>query len=184
MKFLDRFLQDWRIRKAAAFLKDGDFILDIGTADGALFRKLPKIKGIGIDTNPIPSSFPNNAEFRQGFLEDAIRVGEYTHKFDAVTLLAVMEHIKRDDQETLAKHLANIVKPDGLVILTIPAPIVDHILEVLKFLRLIDGMEDGQHYGFDVGETAPLFIRHGFELHVHRRFQLGVNHVFVFRKRG
>jgi len=39
-----------------------------------------------------------------------------------------------------------------------------------------------QHYGFEVGQTPEIFGRAGFELVRRRRFQLGFNNFFAFRK--
>jgi hypothetical protein len=39
MTLLDRALQQWRIHKAAKYLKAGDSVLDIGCAIGTLFRQ-------------------------------------------------------------------------------------------------------------------------------------------------
>jgi hypothetical protein len=36
----DRLLQKWRISKATSFIRPGDRVLDLGSADGALFDQL------------------------------------------------------------------------------------------------------------------------------------------------
>jgi len=69
-----------------------------------------------------------------------------------------------------------------VVILTVPSPLVDHILALLRFLGLIDAMTLEQHYGFDPRQTVPLFNSSGFRLIRHRKFELGLNNLFVFEK--
>ena len=51
MKWTDRFLQRWRIRKVLPYIKPGARVLDIGSADGALFQFAPKLAAgcLGID---------------------------------------------------------------------------------------------------------------------------------------
>jgi hypothetical protein len=56
------------------------------------------------------------------------------------------------------------------------------VLRVLKTLRLIDGMALEQHHGFRPSEVGPLFEAVGMKLTVRRRFQLGLNNLFVFSK--
>jgi hypothetical protein len=51
-------------------------------------------------------------------------------------------------------------------------------------MRLVDGMAFEEHYGFDVRTTPAVFTPHGFALIVRRRFQLGLNNLFVFRRVG
>lgn len=183
MKYLDRLLQTWRIRKAAKYLRAGDYVLDIGTADGSLFRHLPWLKGVGVDLNPITQEFPENALFLKGTFPEALAaLPKNARNFDAVVLLAVMEHIPVSEQRNLVLQIFKHLKSGGLVILTVPSPLVDTIIDCLKFLRLLDGMEDGQHYGFKPTEAIPLFESANFYKVQHRRFQLGLNNLFVFKK--
>jgi SAM-dependent methyltransferase len=102
--------------------------------------------------------------------------------FDVITLLAVLEHVPPQAQKDLALACARYLKPAGHLIITVPSPLVDHILKVLRFCRLIHGMALEQHYGYDPRRTATLFAVGGLELVRARRFQLGLNHLFVFQK--
>jgi hypothetical protein len=61
---------------------------------------------------------------------------------------------------------------------------VDTILGVLGRLRMIDGMSLDEHYGFDPGRTEAVFAPPAFRLAVRRRFQLGLNNLFVFERSG
>ncbi|MBT4227295.1 MAG: hypothetical protein HOD74_06975, partial [Verrucomicrobia bacterium] len=48
MKWLDRALRNWRIRKALPHLAKADWLLDVGCGDGELLRQLGR-NGVGID---------------------------------------------------------------------------------------------------------------------------------------
>jgi hypothetical protein len=49
-------------------------------------------------------------------------------------------------------------------------------------LHLLDGMEAEAHHGFDPGSTVPVFEGAGFRTREARRFQLGLNRLFVFER--
>ena len=103
-------------------------------------------------------------------------------QFDAITMLAVLEHVPTDAQAGLAQACAIHLRPGGQLIITVPSPAVDRILEVLMALRLVHGMSVEQHYGFDTESVPAIFSGHGLGLTVHRRFQCGLNNLFVFRR--
>lgn len=181
MKALDRYLQNVRINKAKKFIKQGDTVLDIGSVDGVMFEALKGIisKGFGIDPTlkeqvetPLYTLIP-------GYFPEVSPIGV---QYDAITLLAVLEHIPTHLQIELANNCFKHLKPGGRVIITVPSPQVDFILSVLTTLKFIDGMSLEEHYGYDPKQTIHLFTSPQFKLIRKQRFQLGLNNLFVFEK--
>jgi 2-polyprenyl-3-methyl-5-hydroxy-6-metoxy-1,4-benzoquinol methylase len=180
LKALDRLLQRWRVSVARPYVEPGDRVLDVGCADGALFRILGDriVGGVGIDAEAAPVKTPT-FELVRGTFPEAPPAGE---PFDVITLLAVLEHVPPDRQAALAAACAAHLKPLGRLVVTTPEPAVDRILDVLKLLHLIDGMSLEEHYGFEPARTPGIFVPQGLKLVRARAFQLGLNHLFVFRK--
>ncbi|MES2381135.1 MAG: methyltransferase domain-containing protein [Bacteroidota bacterium] len=181
MKKLDIYLQDVRISKAKQFIKKGSSVLDIGTDDGIMFEKLSHLidKGVGIE--PTVEIVINKGKYSilPGYFPEAM--GSSTEQFDAITMLAVLEHVPTEQQKTLGANCAKYLKKGGKVIITVPSPQVDLILDVLGKLKLIDGMQLHEHYGFKPSDTETIFAD-GFKLHTKKTFQLGLNNLFVFEK--
>jgi SAM-dependent methyltransferase len=179
---VDRLLQDWRIGKAVRWVPPGARVLDVGCHDGALFRRLGPALGHGLGLDPAlvgpisgeryelqPGSFPADAP-------------DEPDSFDAVTMLAVLEHVPSDQQPVLADAVHRLLRPGGRLILTVPSPRVDSILDVLTRLRILDGMEAEQHYGFQPDDVEPLMLGAGLTLAEHTTFQARLNHLFVFER--
>jgi SAM-dependent methyltransferase len=181
MKAIDRLVQRWRIAKAAPWIAPGSRVLDIGCADGALFRQLhDRIReGVGVDAELHERLVQGPYELRPGMFPDALTGNQ---RFDAITLLAVLEHVPPPQQAPFARACAEWLAPGGHLIVTVPGPLVDPILDVLLFLRVIHGMALEQHYGFEPAHTPGIFEPHGFALVHASRFELGLNHLFVFRR--
>ena len=181
MKSIDRLLQRWRISKARRFIKTGARVLDIGSADGALFRqlKMSGAQGMGIDPTLKSNAESDGVPLIAGFFPKDMPVVE---PFDVITMLAVLEHFPPAQYEDLRRGCVKFLKPGGRLIITVPSPAVDHILSALKFLKLIDGMSLEEHHGYEVNRTPEIFPAQNFRLLKRATFQLGLNNLFVFER--
>jgi 2-polyprenyl-3-methyl-5-hydroxy-6-metoxy-1,4-benzoquinol methylase len=178
---LDRFIQRWRIRRAADFIPPAARVIDIGAHQGELFDFLGERLAAGFGIEPLLQAAVRAArhEIHPGFFP-AVR--PTTGEWDAVTMLAVLEHIPPPAQREIAAACAQLLKPGGRVIITVPSPAVDVILATLRLFRLIDGMSLEQHYGFKPADTLRIFAAPDFRLHRRAAFQLRLNHLFVFER--
>ena len=180
MTWLDRFLQKWRIREAQRELPPGARVLDIGTHDGALFA-LARARGVGIDPElATVTSIPGVTLVKGSFPKDLPSLP--SGSFDAVTALAVVEHVPESELLIWAETIARLVAPHGLLIITVPVPEVDTILHVLMRLHLVAGMEAHQHHGFQPSNLDHIFTAPLWQRAKHRTFQLGLNHLYVFER--
>ena len=174
-------LQRWRIAVAAPWIPDGARVLDVGCADGAIFRVLRTriAGGVGIDPDAVASEHAGVRLVRGLFPDDAP-----DERFDAITMLAVIEHLPASSHAAVGTATARHLAPGGRLIVTVPEPAVDRIVELLQRLRLAEGMSLHEHHGFKTSGTAAIFVPAGFRLLHHRRFQLGLNNLFVFERRA
>jgi 2-polyprenyl-3-methyl-5-hydroxy-6-metoxy-1,4-benzoquinol methylase len=180
MKTLDRELQRQRIAKALPFIEQGASVLDVGCADGALFRagRDRIATGVGIDLHMPQTWVDGLFELRVGEFPDVLDPGQ---TFDAIVMLAVVEHAPLDELQVWAKVIPELLVPGGRLVITTPSPKVDEILHLLMKLRVLDGMEAHEHYGFDPRTVPEIFGGRRLTLVHKQRFQLGLNHLFVFR---
>ena len=160
----------------------GARVLDVGCADGSLFRlgRERIASGVGVDLNASTVWLGGAAERLTGPFPDVMRPDD---TFDVIVMLAVVEHVEALQLKEWARECAARLRPDGRVVITVPSPAVDTLLHIGMALRLLDGMEVHQHHGFDPSSLPDVFNAADLELLTHRRFQLGLNHLFVFHKR-
>jgi hypothetical protein len=81
-----------------------------------------------------------------------------------------------------ATRCSKLLRRGGYLVATIPSPRVDDLLQIMKAVRVLDGMRDDQHHRFEPQKAIALFEQAGLRLERHSRFQLGLNNLFVFRK--
>ena len=156
-------------------------LLDVGCGDGALVRSLAghirhatgiepsldaPVSGDGYEL--LPGRFPDDLPTSGGF--------------DAITMLAVVEHLPPEALAHLGHSFGRLLKPAGRVIITVPSPRVDDVLHVLMRLHLIAGIGAHEHHGFDPSLVPQLLPMPQFRLLEYSRFQLGLNNLFVFEK--
>jgi 2-polyprenyl-3-methyl-5-hydroxy-6-metoxy-1,4-benzoquinol methylase len=181
MRPVDRVLQARRIAQARPYIMRGTRVLDIGCADGALFRQLESIieSGVGIDPDlDRPLQTRRWTLVRGWFPKDCSGFGT----FDVITMLAVLEHVQSELHPVVASACADLLRPGGRLIVTVPSRLVDPLLGMLKSLHLIEGMALEQHHGFDPRNTVDIFVTGGLLFIKRHRFQLGLNNLFVFTK--
>jgi SAM-dependent methyltransferase len=179
MRGFDRLLQNWRARKARPWIAAGAQVLDIGCHQGEFLASLGDRIGpsVGLDPLTEPQETP-----RYRLVRDLFRAPTpfADASFDAIVMLATLEHIV--DKEPLARECWRLMRPGGRVIITVPSGFVDVIVHLLCKVRLADGMSLEEHHGYDPRTTPQVFGRFGFALEKWRRFQLGLNHLFVLQK--
>lgn len=132
MKLVERFIESRGINKK---------ILDLGCGEGVLVEKLrnKKFDIFGIDLN-----------YESDFVikRDVINTGFPDSAFDIVLCLDVIEHLHFENQDKMLAEIKRILKPKGLLVMTIPN--LAHFVSRLSFLfvgRLIRTSEVERHKG-------------------------------------
>jgi 2-polyprenyl-3-methyl-5-hydroxy-6-metoxy-1,4-benzoquinol methylase len=180
MTTLDRILRWWRLRKVKPFLGRCCRLLDVGCGGGSLIRSTPHlVEYVGIDPSLPASRQEDKALFVKGWFPADLPDQK---PFDAITMLAVLEHIPSDQQDALAKACYRLLNDDGYLLITMPSPFVDKILVVLTFLHLVADPSIEQHYGLETDRALALFKGCGLTLVKWKKFQLGLNNLLVFQK--
>ncbi len=181
MKWLDRELQRQRVVKALKHIPKNSRVLDVGCANGRLFTLgRGRISyGIGLDLDDSLPWLASEYERIIGVFPSALPDGQ---AFDAITMLAVLEHLPEDTHMKWAHETCSLLVDGGRVIITVPSPIVDRILAVAIKLKLLDGMDAESHHGCSPAGIEPAFIGAGLSMKSKKRFQFGLNNLLVFEK--
>jgi len=182
MKFLDRFLRTWRTRvalKAAPAAMHS--VLDVGCGDGYLLKRLAVGRRDGIDPTLDGATAAPGLRLCRGFFPADLAGLSLTGPYDAIFSLAVFEHLTEADLRSARDALPGLLKPGGRLIITVPHPFVDRILDTLMLFRMIDGQAVHEHHGFDPAGLSDL-ASDQVRLVSRSTFQLGLNNLFVFER--
>jgi 2-polyprenyl-3-methyl-5-hydroxy-6-metoxy-1,4-benzoquinol methylase len=163
--------------------KDISNVLDIGCDDGYLLNQISNAvaRKIGIDPRLSENKAVNGAKIFKGYFPRDMCVLNDSKPYDVIFAVAVFEHFSTTDLVDSSKIMPSLLIPKGRLIITVPHPMVDRILEILIFLRFIKGQVTNEHHGFDPKDIVNYFGR-TLKLIEHKRFQLGMNNVFVFER--
>lgn len=177
----ESFLARMRARQAnrliPSSLRNGS-ILDVGCGSYPYFLSHTSFASkFGVDqqqvTNPVPDIQLEVLNLNQ---RPTLPFGD--GMFNAVTLLAVMEHLDPENVVRLYDEIYRVLTPGGLVVVTTPASWSDGLLRTLARLRLVSPEEINEHV---FTYTPPLigwyFGRAGFSMNkIHfGYFEFGLN---------
>lgn len=184
MKFLDKALRWWRVGVALKTVPANvAAVFDIGCDDGYLLRKFKdsNLRLDGCDPRLSISSITANSNLYQGYFPSVLSGVQLNGVYDVFFALAVFEHFTEDDLDKSSLMISKMLSENGLLIVTVPHPFVDKILDILLYLRLIDGQALEEHHGFDPESLISILSNH-LRLKKRDKFQLGLNNIFVFEK--
>lgn len=143
-------------------------ILDIGCGSFPYFLAHTAFKEkFAVDQLPMAeeTAARNQIEFFELNLNQEPRLPFEGGYFEAVTLLAVVEHLNPDSLAQLFKESRRVLRPGGIVILTTPAAWSDGLLQLMAQLNLVSAEEIHEHA---FAYTLPLLGWHfgqaGFEM--------------------
>jgi cyclopropane fatty-acyl-phospholipid synthase-like methyltransferase len=107
---------------------------------------------------------------------------DFLQKFDTIVMLAVFEHIPVANRAAFVASCHDLLKEGGKVIMTIPVPAVDKIIDTLTALKLADGMDLENHEDVPDQVIEDLFSEPKFRRLKKQYFQFGLNRLFVFER--
>ena len=168
---LEPILARWRTERANRLippaLREGR-ILDIGCGSFPYFLAHTAFREkFAVDQLPLSAeaAVGNKIEFFELDLNREPALPFEAEYFDAVSLLAVVEHLSPDSMAALFTECRRVLRPGGMVVLTTPAAWADGLLHLMAHLNLVSAEEIHEHA---FAYTLPLIGWHfgqaGFEM--------------------
>jgi ubiquinone/menaquinone biosynthesis C-methylase UbiE len=182
---LDHIIAYWRLSKVKRFIKKNDVMLDFGCGNQNLLLNQVKhiiARGVGIDSHLDNVAADNNISYLQHEFLKKLPLKE--NSFDVITMLAVYEHIPLDKTADLLTEFYRVLKQNGILIMTVPAPFSRPILEFLAFnIKVISSTQIADHKKYYTRKCLIRDLRASkFELSEHHYFQLWCNNFLIARK--
>ena len=181
MKVGDYVIQLWRLHVAKRWIPPGSRVLDIGCYQGEFLKLLGGKIASSVGIDPLYQGRAESGGHQFSSLEFHEGLPFEDGSFDVIVLLATIEHMQQ--KTAVAREAKRLLSTGGLVIITIPSLLVDKVLSILLFIRIIDGMSLEEHHGFSPDDLPTIFIPEGFTLKKRQKFQFGLNNLNVFERR-
>jgi SAM-dependent methyltransferase len=168
---LEPMLADLRAQRAnkliPSTLRSGR-ILDIGCGSYPYFLAHTSFaEKFAIDQLPLPQQTASELKIESFTLDLEIEphLPFDDNYFEAVTLLAVVEHLDPALMAKLFKEVYRTLKPGGMVILTTPAAWSDGLLKFMASINLVSAEEIHEHaYAYTLPLLGWYFGQAGFEM--------------------
>jgi ubiquinone/menaquinone biosynthesis C-methylase UbiE len=183
--FLEPILRKMRLKRVVSCIPKNAVLLDVGCGTSAAFLKAisPDIKqGFGVDFKVDDTQF-NNIKTTQLRLDNKLPFEDST--FDVVTMLAVLEHIEKDQE--ILREIYRVLVPGGKLIITVPSVWSQPVLEFMAYrLRLVSEAEIRDHKRYYNREKLKkvLIETTGFDDFNHQYFQMRMNNFCTVVKRS
>ncbi len=143
-------------------------ILDIGCGTYPYFLAHTSFQEkFAIDQIPIPEITATELSIESYTLDLEVKpdLPFKDNFFEAVTLLAVVEHLDPSLMAILFKEVYRVLKPGGTVILTTPAAWSDGLLKLMARVNLVSAEEIHEHaYAYTLPLLGWYFGQAGFEM--------------------
>jgi SAM-dependent methyltransferase len=168
---LEPLLADLRAQRANKLISPtlrAGRILDIGCGTYPYFLAHTSFaEKFAIDQIPLPAQTASELKIESFTLDLEVRprLPFKDDFFEAVTLLAVVEHLDPAHMAALFKEVFRVLKPNGQVILTTPAAWADGLLQLMARLNLVSAEEIHEHaYAYTLPLLGWYFGQAGFEM--------------------
>jgi 2-polyprenyl-3-methyl-5-hydroxy-6-metoxy-1,4-benzoquinol methylase len=167
-----------RIGVVKKYLNENSVFCDVGCGNGTFLKTIsPYIsRGYGFDKK-VNEHTDGNLIYSNAYIDEKIPMG--SGSVDCVTLIAVLEHLEKP--ESVLSECNRILKNDGIILITTPAPVSKPILEFLSFkLHIVSPAEikDHKHY-FTRRELSMILEKRGFANVQVKSFEFGLNNFAV-----
>jgi SAM-dependent methyltransferase len=163
-----------RYKKIEPFLPDGGVLVDIGCNDPPYTIEQVRQKMdfcIGIDAE-VQNTISKNYELKQHFISKKLPIE--SELANVITMLAVLEHLVYP--QAVINECYRILKPGGILLLTVPSPLNKFPLEFLSKFGVVHKKMIDQHKNyFTHKQLREIFSKAGFKSIVVESFQLGLN---------
>ncbi len=171
---IEPLLQWLRIKKVEPHLSSGGVLVDLGCDEEMVLvkRQMGRMKKVyGLDIVAKPQKFAN-VEIRHADLTQKLPLPD--HVADAVTMLAVLEHLPHP--ERTIKEITRILKPGGVLLITVPSPAGKPILDVMSKIGLVRDEMIEQHETYFTPHLLRKIVKSaGLQVAQVGYWELGVN---------
>jgi SAM-dependent methyltransferase len=154
--------------KALQQVQNRKSILDIGCGNFPFFlinADFPEKFGLekDISTEAMEIARKHNIHLTSYNIESGTSLPFREDSFDAITMIAVVEHIEPSRLVFLFEEVKRVLKPSGLFVITTPAHYTGGLLQILAFLRLASSEEIKDHKAsYSLKEIARQLETAGF----------------------